>query len=452
MIITKRSLPRRTFLRGAGVAVALPLLDAMVPALTAQAKTAAAPVSRLGFIYTPNGYIRRYWAPKGTGKDWEVTPSLQALDPYRNDVLLITGLAQRATDPGGEPPGPHSRASGAWLTGVKVKRTEGADVRAGRSADQFAAARLGKDTLLPSLELAIEQNEKMIGNCEAGYTCVYQNTLSWRDETTPMPMETNPRVAFERLFGTGSTPAEERRELGINRSILDLVNDRIAELTQQLGPRDRQRIEQYLDSVRDIESRIGLAERRTESLALDLPERPVDTPSDFEGHVRMMFDLQTLAYQGDITRVVTFLLSREQSARAYPELGVSTAHHTISHHGGDREKIAQKAKIDAYHVKLLTYYIDKLKQTPDGDGTLLDHVAVLYGAGLGEPNTHEPFDLPSIVIGKANGKLQTGRHLAFNMDASVPQMNLLLSLLDYAGVPVDKLGDGTGRLNGLTGL
>jgi hypothetical protein len=203
MIITKRSLPRRTFLRGAGVAVALPLLDAMVPALTAQARTAAAPVQRLGFIYTPNGYIRRYWTPKGTGKDWEVTPSLQALDPYRNDVLLVTGLAQRATDPGGEPPGPHSRASGAWLTGVKVKRTEGADVRAGRSADQFAAAHLGKDTLLPSLELAIEQNEKMIGNCEAGYTCVYQNTLSWRDATTPMPMETNPRVTFERLFGTG---------------------------------------------------------------------------------------------------------------------------------------------------------------------------------------------------------------------------------------------------------
>jgi hypothetical protein len=452
MIITKRSLPRRTFLRGAGVAVALPLLDAMVPALTAQAKTAAAPVPRLGFIYTPNGYIRRYWAPKGTGKDWEVTPSLQALDAYRNDVLLVTGLAQRAADPLGEPPGPHSRASGAWLTGVKVKRTEGADVRAGRSADQFAAAHLGQDTLLPSLELAIEQNEKMIGNCEAGYTCVYQNTLSWRDATTPMPMETNPRVAFERLFGTGSTPAEERRELGINRSILDVVNARIAELTKQLGPADRQRIEQYLDSVRDIESRIGLAERRTDSLALELPERPVDIPSEFEDHVRMMFDLQTLAYQGDITRVVSFLLSREQSARAYPQLGVSTAHHTISHHGGDREKIAQKAKIDAYHVKLLTYYIDKLKHTPDGDGTLLDHVAVLYGAGLGEPNTHEPFDLPSIVIGKANGKLRTGRHLAFNMDDSVPQMNLLLSLLDYAGVPVDKLGDGTGPLNGLTDL
>jgi hypothetical protein len=229
------------------VTVSLPLLDAMVPALTRQAKTAAAPIPRLGFIYTPNGYIRKYWVPKRTGKDWESMPSLQALEAFRDDFVLITGLAQRQADPMGEPPGPHSRASGAWLTGVHVKRTEGADVRAGQSADQIAAAHLGRETLLPSLELAIEQNEKMIGNCESGYTCVYQNTVSWRDATTPMPMDTNPRVVFERLFGTGTTPAEERKELRLNRSILDIVNERIAELNKQLGPSDRQRIDQYLD-------------------------------------------------------------------------------------------------------------------------------------------------------------------------------------------------------------
>ena len=452
MIVTKIALDRRTLLRGAGTALALPLLDAMVPALTAQKRTAAAPVPRLGFIYTPNGYMREFWVPEHDGRDWELTPSLLALQSVREDVIPITGLAHRQADPMGDPPGPHSRAAGCWLTGVHVKRTEGADVRAAKSADQIAAGFLGKDTPLPSLELAIEQNEKLIGNCEAGYTCVYQNTLSWRDATTPLPMETHPRVVFERLFGDGGSPADEKSELRTNRSILDSVTGRISELRRALGPADRQRVEQYLDAVTDIESRIVKAERRTDDLALDLPERPVDIPAEFSDHVEMMFDLQALAYQGDITRVQTFMMSREQSPRAYPHLGISTAHHTLSHHGGDQAKIAQKAKVDAYHVKLLTYYIEKLKATPDGDGSLLDHVVVLYGAGLGEPNTHDPFDLPSIVFGRANGKLKTGRHLKFPMRDYVPQGNLLISLFDLAGVPVDKLGDSTGQLKGLTGL
>lgn len=452
MIVTKKALPRRTFLRGVGAAVSLPLLDAMVPAFTAQAKTAAAPVPRLGFIYTPNGYMRNFWVPKTTGKDFELTPSLLPLQPVRNDVVVINGLAHRQADPMGDPPGPHSRASGAWLTGVHVKRTEGADVRAAKSADQIAAEVLGRSTPLPSLEIAIEQNEKMIGNCEAGYTCVYQNTLCWRDATTPMPMETHPRVVFERLFGDGATPAEQRAESKTDRSILDSVNGRIAELKKSLGPSDRQRVDQYLDSVRDIESRIARAEARNTQLAVDLPTRPVDIPPEFEDHVKMMFDLQTLAWQGDVTRVQTFLMSREQSPRAYPSLGISTAHHTLSHHGGDQAKIAQKAKIDAYHVKVLTYYIEKLKKTPDGDGTLLDHVVILYGAGLGEPNTHDPYDLPSIVFGNAYGKLKTGRHMNFEMRDYTPQGNLLVSLLDLVGVPIDKLGDSTGRLGGLVGL
>ena len=452
MIVTKKSLKRRIFLRGVGATVSLPLLDAMVPAFTAQAKSAAAPVPRLGFIYTPNGYMQEFWVPKTTGRDFELTPSLLALEPVRDDVVVITGLAHRQADPMGDPPGPHSRASGAWLTGVHVKRTEGADVRAAKSADQIAAGVLGSTTPLPSLETAIEQNEKMIGNCEAGYTCVYQNTVSWRDATTPMPMETHPRVVFERLFGDGGTPEEERAELATNRSILDSVNTRISDLRKTLGPGDRQRIDQYLDSVRDIEGRIVRAEARTAELAVSLPDRPVDIPPDFQDHVEMMFDLQALAYQGDVTRVQSFLMSREQSPRAYPNLGISTAHHTLSHHGGSQEKIAQKAKIDAYHVKLLTYYIEKLKNTPDGDGSLLDHVVVLYGAGLGEPNTHDPFDLPSIVFGRANGKLSTGRHMGFGMRDYVPQANLLVSLLDMVGVPIDELGDSTGRLGGLSGL
>jgi hypothetical protein len=267
-----------------------------------------------------------------------------------------------------------------------------------------------------------------------------------------MPMETHPRVVFERLFGDGGTPAEEREELARNRSILDSVTRRIVDLKKALGANDRQRVDQYTDSLRDIESRIARAEARTNELALELPDRPVDIPADFEEHVKLMFDLQVLAFQGDVTRVQTFLLSREQSPRAYPNLGISTAHHTLSHHGGNRKNIEQKAKVDAYHVKLLTYYIEKLKATPDGDGSLLDHMVGLYGAGLGDPNPHDPFDLPSIVFGKGHGKLSTGRHLAFNMKDNVPQANLLRSLLDMVGVPMDKFGDSTGQLKGLSGL
>lgn len=452
MFITKRALQRRTFLRGVGTAVSLPILDAMVPAFTAQAKTAAAPIPRLGFVYTPNGYMRNFWVPKGTGADFEFTPSLRALERHRKDITLITGLAHRQADPMGDPPGPHSRASGAWLNGVHVKQTEGADVRAERTADQIAAAVLGKSTPLPSLEIAIEQNEKMVGNCEAGYSCVYQNTLCWRDATTPMPMETHPRVVFERLFGDGGTPAEEREELRTNRSILDSVTGRISDLAKSLGPSDRQRLDQYLSSVRDIEGRITRTEARSAELGITLPERPVDIPGVFEDHVKIMFDLQALAYQGDVTRVTTFQMSREQSPRAYPHLGISSAHHTLSHHGGDQEKIAQKAKIDAYHVQLLDYYIEKLRTTPDGDGSLLDHVTVLYGAGLGEPNSHDPFDLPSILVGHSHGKIKGGRHLAFNMRDYTPQGNLLESLLDLVGVPIQHIGDSTGRLQGLSGL
>jgi hypothetical protein len=451
MIVTKKALPRRTFLRGIGAAVFLPLLDAMIPALTAQTKTAAAGVPRLGFIYTPNGFLRPWWVPKGAGTGWEVTRSLQPLAAYRDNITLISGLANRqAESKSGDARGPHSRAAGAWLTGVHVKQTEGADVRAGKSADQVAAGILGKQTPLPSLEIAIEQNDKAVGNCEGGYTCVYQNTVSWRDDTTPMPMETNPRVVFEALFGDGGSPTEEREERRYTRSVLDAVNGRIGALQKVLGPSDRHRLAQYLDSIRDIESRIARAEAHERTTAL--PERPIDIPSVFEDHVHMMFDLQALAFQSDLTRVTTFTIGRELSGRSYPNIGIDGAHHTISHHGNDPVKMDQKAKIDSYHLQMLAYYIEKLKTTPDGDGSLLDHVLVLYGAGLGEPNNHECLDLPNILIGSGNGKVKPGRHLAFDMRDYVPQCNLLMSLLGMSGVPLETFGDSTGQLRELAGL
>ena len=451
MFIKKMALPRRTFLRGMGATLSLPLLDAMVPALTAELRTAAAPIARIGWVYAPNGFLRKSWVPQGTGADFEFTPSLSALEPFRDRLVLLTGLAQRQADSMGDSPGPHSRSSGAWLTGVHVKQTEGADVRAASSADQIAAAVLGRSTVLPSLELATEQNERMIGNCESGYSCAYQNTISWRDATTPMPMEVHPRVVFERLFGDGATPAEQRSHLRVDRSILDMVTSQIAALRKTLGVSDRSRLTQYLESVRDIESRIQRAEARTDDPALVLPDRPVDIPP-FEEHVKLMFDLQVLAYQTDSTRVITFQLGRELSPRSYPDLGISSGHHYVSHHGGDPEKLASKAKIDQYHVNLFSYFAERLRETPDGGGSLLDHVVIVYGTGLGEPNGHDTFDIPAIVLGGGARQIKGGRHLAFPVNDNTPIANLWVSLLDKVGVPLEKLGDSSGPLQGLSGV
>ena len=360
MIVTKRALPRRTFLRGVGASLALPLLDAMVPAFTAVAKSAAAPVPRLGFIYMPNGFIREYWTPEKVGTDFNFTPSLQALEPFRDKLVVVTGLANMQAAAMGDSPGPHSRGSAAWVTGTHARQTEGADVRAGISADQVAAQVLGQETVLPSLELATEQNEQMVGNCEAGYSCLYQNTISWRNSTTPLPMEVHPRVVFERLFGDGATPEEQRRHLQTSGSILDAVTDRIAELEQRLGTGDQGRLTQYLDSVRDVEARIQRAEAHTDDPSLELPPRPSDIPQTFEEHAKLMFDLQVAAYQADITRVIAFQLCRELSPRTYPNIGVTGQHHATSHHGNRQEQIDNTAKIDAYHIELLAYYVEKL--------------------------------------------------------------------------------------------
>jgi hypothetical protein len=358
----------------------------------------------------------------------------------------VSGLANLQAEAMGSPPGPHSRSSAAWLTGTHAKFTEGADVRAGISVDQIAARTLGANTVLPSLELATEQNEQMVGNCEAGYSCIYQNTISWKNDTTPLPMEVHPRVVFQRLFGDGSSPAEQKKYLKTTGSILDSVTERINELERRLGVSDRSRLDQYLDSVRDIESRIQRAEARTDDPALVLPPRPVDIPATFDEHAKLMFDLQVLAYQADITRVIAFQLCRELSPRTYPNIGISGQHHALSHHGNSPEKIAQVAKINAYHVELVAYYLAKLRATPDGDGNLLDNMILLYGTGLGNPNIHAIVDLSNIVFGGGAGTLKGGRHIDFPADNTVPHANLLVTLLDKAGVPVDRVGDSTERL------
>jgi hypothetical protein len=450
MLITKLALPRRTFLRGAGTMLALPLLDAMVPAFTAQAKTAAAPAIRLGYMYRPNGYIKQYWTPDTVGPNFDFKRSLKPLEAFRERMTVVSGLANLEAEAKGSSPGPHSRSSAAWLTGTHAKQTEGADVQAGISADQIAAGVIGKDTILPSLELAIEQNEQVVGNCEAGYSCLYQNTISWRNETTPLPMETHPRVVFQRLFGDGSNRQEAKRHLETSGSILDAVTERIHEMAKRLGPSDRNRLTQYLDSVREIEARIEKAERRTEDASIALPERPTDIPGTFDEHVKLMFDLQVLAYQADITRVITFQLARELSPRTYPNIGVNGQHHATSHHGGNAAKMNDVGKIDAYHMELLAYYLGKLQSIQEGDGTLLDHVILQVGGGLGNPNEHAVMDLTNLIFGGKSAGIKGNQHVSYKTEDYVPQMNLLLTTLGRAGVNIEKHGDSTGRLKEIT--
>jgi hypothetical protein len=450
MVITKLALPRRTFLRGVGTTLALPLLDAMIPAFTAQAKTAAAPVTRLNYIYRPNGYIKSFWTPDTVGPNPALKRTLQPFEPFRDRMTIVSGLANLEAEAKGSSPGPHSRSSAAWLTGTHAKQTEGADVQAGISADQIAAGALGKHTVLSSLELAIEQNEQVVGNCEAGYSCLYQNTISWRNESTPLPMETHPRVVFQRLFGDGSNKEEQRRQLQTSGSILDAVTERISQLSKRLGAGDRARLTQYLDSVREIESRIEKAEKRTEDSSVALPERPSDIPNTFDDHVKLMFDLQALAYQADITRVIAFQLARELSPRTYPNIGVVGQHHATSHQIGNPVKADEVAKIEAYHMQLIAYYLDKLRAIQDGDGTLLDHVVVHVGGGLGHPGEHAVIDLANLVFGGKSAGITGNQHVSYKIEDYTPEANLFLTTLDRAGVNVDKLGDSTGQLKEIT--
>jgi hypothetical protein len=447
MFIAKRRIPRRTFLRGAGVALGLPLLDAMVPALSALAQTAAKPVKRLGFVYLPNGVARNftginYWTPTGEGTGFELSPILSPLAGYKSRLLVISGLAQHqadAFDDGAN--GDHTRGTSSWLTGVHCKRTEGADVQNGISADQIAAATLGADTALPSLELAIDLNF-LGGQCENSYSCAYLNTLAWSSETTPLPTENNPRIVFERLFGDGGTHDQRVAQARRSQSILDSVLDDLARLQSSLGPQDRATVDGYLDSIREVERRIQSIEAH-DAVALPTLERPAGVPERFDEHVKLMYELQWLAFRSDITRVVTFMLGRELNFRTYPEIGITEGHHGLSHHQDKPNQLAKYARLNTYQTELFTWFLDKLQTTPDGDGSLLDHSLFLYGASLSNPNLHAHYDLPLLLVG-GRGHIRGGEHLVFREET--PMTNLLVSMLDKAGVRIDTLGDSTGRI------
>jgi hypothetical protein len=447
MIITKKALPRRTFLRGIGATVALPLLDAMVPSMTVFAKSAAAPVRRLGFVYMPMGCDIARWTPAGgEGKLGELSPALQSLANVRDQLTVITNLELKNAYPG-----THATSNASFLSAAKAKWTESTDYHLGTTVDQIAAQQIGQATLLPSLELSMDLLQT-VGQCDNGYACVYQNNLSWSSPTTPLPAEAHPRMVFERLFGEGGSAADRRAALRRRASLLDWVRDDITRLQKSLGPEDRTRVAQYLDTVREVERRIQKAEAGAREAGGDqLPDldRPVGVPAAYADHAKLMFDLQVLALQGDVTRVITFQLARETSNRTYTEIGVSDPHHPLTHHGNDPDKIARMAKINAFHVSLFAYYIEKLKATPEGDGTLLDNSIHLYGSGMGNPNVHDHVNLPILVAGGA-GRSPGGRHIRYAEPK--PLANLHVTLLERVGVRLDAFADSQGKVDELLSL
>ncbi len=441
MIITKKALPRRTFLRGMGATLALPLLDAMVPAATAAAKTPALPVRRLGFVFMPMGCDLPRWTPPGQGRLDELSPILSSLAPVKQHVTAITNLELRNAYPG-----THATSNAAFLSAAKAKMTESSDFYLGTTVDQIAAQQLGRETQLPSLELAMDMMQT-VGQCDNGYACVYQNNLSWASPTTPLPAEAHPRMVFETLFGEGGSMADRRAALRKRASLLDWITEDIASLKRKLGPGDQARVSQYLDTVREVERRIQKAETDAADNPLPDLDRPLGVPAVYADHARLMFDLQVLALQGDITRVITFQLARETSGRTYPEIGVPDPHHPLSHHGNDPAKVARMAKINQFHVSLFAYYLERLKATPDGNGSLLDHSLILYGSGMGNPNIHDHTNLPILVAGGAAGGMKGGRHLRY--EKPTPLANLHLTLLDKVGVRLDSFADSQGKVDEL---
>jgi len=438
MIITKKALPRRTFLRGAGVTLALPLLDAMIPSFSDAA--VAGPVRRLGFVYIPMGCNWFQFFPKEVGKLTELSPTLSTLTPVLNQVTVISNLELKNS----YSPGNHATSNSGFLSAARAKMTEGADYELATTVDQIAAKQLGKQTPLPSLELAVDATTP-IGACDGGMSCIYETSLSWSSPTTPLPAEANPRVVFERLFGDGGSAADRLAALREDGSLIDFVSDDIAHVQKKLGPGDRTKLSQYLDTVREIERRIQKAEQQTANSAAPDLTRPIGVPSAYGDHAKLMFDLQALAMQADITRVITFQLAREASTRTYPEVGVPEAHHPTSHHGNDPEKLAKLAKINAYHVSLFAYYLEKLKSIPDGDGSLLDHSMILLGSGMGNPDVHNHVNLPIVVAGGGAGKLKGGRHIKY--EEPTPLANLHLTLLDKVGIHLDSFADSKGTID-----
>ena len=446
MIITKKHLPRRTFLRGMGVTLALPFLDSMVPAQTPLSKTAASPQMRLGYCYIPHGAVMSNWTPAAEGSGFELSRTLMPLAQHRDQVIVVSNLAHKlagAQGPG-DSGGDHGRSPSVFLNGVHPKRTEGEDVRAGTTVDQIAATHIGQDTPLPSLELATEDMTGLIGACDVGFSCTYTNTISWRTPTTPLPMEINPRVVFDRLFGDGSNAAERLSRIQREHSILDAVTMQVSHLQRGLGANDRNRVAEYLDNVREIERRIQLTEKKN-SASVKLPDTPIGIPDDHEVHSKMMFDLMALAFQADITRVSTFMMAREVSYRTFPQIGVPDPFHATSHHQDNPEKLEKLTKINTYHVSLIAYFMDKLKAIPDGDGTLLDHSLVLFGSSMSNSNMHNHSPLPVFVAGGACGRVKGGRHIKYPEET--PMANLLATTLVKAGLNENHIGDSTGVLS-----
>jgi hypothetical protein len=443
MMLFKKAIPRRTFLRGVGTTIALPLLDSMVPALSAMRLTPAKSPVRLGFVYVPNGIIMEQWTPAAEGRAFDLTPIMQPLASFRDQMLIVTGLdnkAAKAPDTNFRRAGPHASASGAFLTGVYPKPPG----EAGISVDQIAAAELGKHTQLASLEFTLDNGETGAG-ADGTDTEAYLNSLSWRSATTPLPMENNPRKIFERLFGDSDStePAQRLRTLERNRSILDSVTQDVNRLLGQVGPGDRKKLDEYLGGIRDVERRIALAKEQS-SKELPALTKPSGIPGTYDEHARLMFDLQVLAYQTDMTRVTTFAMAREKSERAYREIGINEAHHALSHHSGNERMIELVSQINVYHTKQFAYFLEKMRSTPDGDGSLLDHSIVLYCSCMSNGSGHDPTNLPLMLVGGGSGSLKGGRHLKY--PEAPPVTNLFMTMLDKVGVPVDSFADATGKL------
>ena len=436
--VLRRRMHRRTFLRGAGAALALPWLEAMAPPLMARQRTAAAAPRRIGFVYIPHGVIMNQWTPAAAGAAFEFTPILRPLEPYRNDLIVVSNLTRAAAVDN------HACSASAWLTGVAAKRTDGPDFRNGESVDQVIARQIGQDTTFPTLELATEDFTGLVGACDPGYSCAYINTLNWQTPTTPLPMEINPRVVFDRLFGSGRTAADRAARRETDRSLLDFVAGDLRQLERGLGAADKARLGEYLGYVREIERRIQRAEERAHNTP-EVPNAPVGVPESYEEHVGLMFDLLALAYQADLTRVFTFMMAREVSQRTYPEIGVTEPHHTISHHGNRPAAITSHATLNAHHVTLFARFIERLRTTREGDGTLLDHSLIVYGSGMSDGNGHTGGPLPHVLLGKAGGRVRGNRHLV--TPEGTPMANMLLALAQLNGVEQDRFGVSRGTID-----
>ena len=441
MILTQKALPRRTFLRTVGATMALPMLDAMIPAATAASKTPLGQAKRLGFVFMPMGCDESRWTPGSEGDLSQLSPILQSLEPVKDQLSVLTNMELANAYPGS-----HATSNSSFLSAAKARHTEGNDYYLGTTVDQVAAKQLGQHTQLPSLELSMDLMQT-VGQCDNGYACVYQNNLSWSTPTTPLPAEAHPRMVFESLFGDGGSAQERQAALKERASLLDAFRQDVARLKRDLGAADRARMDDYLETIREVERRIQQAEASVGEHPLPDLDRPIGVPAAYADHARLMFDLQCLAYQGDVTRVITFQLARETSNRTYPEIGVPDPHHPLSHHGNDPDKIARMAKINQFHVSLFSEYVQKLKATPDGDGSLLDSTLLLYGSGIGNPNIHDHTNLPTLVAGGAATGMRGNRHVRYHQPT--PLANLHLSLLDRVGVRLDAFADSDGKLEEL---